>query len=101
MATQTTAQNSIGKHVGAAANDLKDAASMTGAAVRDSAKAGALRAKAAAGDSMDTVMNKSRELIDSTGQLIRERPLAAFGVAVAAGWLIAKIMSAPRRDRDE
>ncbi|HET6603260.1 MAG TPA: hypothetical protein VFG21_03460 [Xanthomonadaceae bacterium] len=98
MATQTTPSNSIGKHVGAAASDLKDAATMTGAAMRDSAKAGALRAKTAATDSLEAVANKSRELMDSTGQLIRERPLAAFGVALAAGWLIAKILSSPRRD---
>ena len=35
--------------------------------------------------------DKGRDLIDSASELIRERPLAAFGVAFAAGWIISKL----------
>ena len=43
------------------------------------------------GEQMDVLMDKGRDLIDSAAELIRERPLAAFGVAFAAGWIIAKL----------
>ena len=42
-------------------------------------------------EQMDALMDKSRDLIDSASELIRERPLASFGVAFAAGWIIAKL----------
>jgi ElaB/YqjD/DUF883 family membrane-anchored ribosome-binding protein len=40
---------------------------------------------------MDALLDKGRDLVDSAAELIRERPLASFGVAFAAGWLIAKL----------
>ena len=46
---------------------------------------------AAAKEQMDVLMDKSRDMIDSTADLIRERPLTAFGIAFAAGWVIAKL----------
>ena len=45
----------------------------------------------AASEQVDALMDKGRDLIDSAAELIRERPLAAFGVAFAAGWIIAKL----------
>ena len=36
-------------------------------------------------------MDKGRDMIDSAAELIRERPLAAFGAAFAAGWIISKL----------
>ena len=39
----------------------------------------------------DALMDKGRDLIDSAADLIRERPIASFGVAFAAGWIIAKL----------
>ena len=45
----------------------------------------------AAGEQMDVLMDKGRDLIDSAAELIRERPLAAFGAAFAAGWIISKL----------
>ena len=35
--------------------------------------------------------SRTGDLIDSAADLIRERPLASFGVAFAAGWIIAKL----------
>jgi ElaB/YqjD/DUF883 family membrane-anchored ribosome-binding protein len=49
------------------------------------------QAGAASREQMDALMDKSRDLIDSASELIRERPLASFGVAFAAGWIIAKL----------
>ena len=45
----------------------------------------------ATGEQVDVLMDKGRDLIDSAAELIRERPLAAFGVAFAAGWIISKL----------
>ena len=36
-------------------------------------------------------MEKGQDLVESAADLIRERPLASFGVAFAAGWIIAKL----------
>ena len=49
---------------------------------------------AATGEQVDVLLDKGRDLVDSAAELIRERPLASFGIAFAAGWLIAKIGSA-------
>ena len=46
---------------------------------------------AAGREQVDALLDKGRDLIDSAAELIRERPLASFGVAFAAGWLIAKL----------
>lgn len=45
----------------------------------------------ATGEQVDALMDKGRDLIDSAAELIRERPLASFGVAFAAGWIISKL----------
>lgn len=42
-------------------------------------------------EQMDALMDKGRDLVDSAAELIRERPLASFGVAFAAGWILAKL----------
>ena len=94
------------KQAAAAAGDaLKSAASVAGdemklgkAQVKSELADGALAGIGAAehlggatGEQMDALMEKGRDLIDSAAELIRERPLASFGVAFAAGWIIAKL----------
>ena len=49
------------------------------------------KAGAAGGEQVDALMDKGRDLIESASDLIRERPLASFGMAFAAGWIIAKL----------
>ena len=49
---------------------------------------------AASREQVDALLDRGRDLVDSAAELIRERPLASFGIAFAAGWLIAKIGSA-------
>ena len=46
---------------------------------------------AAGREQVDVLLDKGRDLVDSAAELIRERPLASFGVAFAAGWLVAKL----------
>jgi ElaB/YqjD/DUF883 family membrane-anchored ribosome-binding protein len=94
------------KQAAAAAGEaIKGASSVAGDELRlgkaqvkselaDSALAGIAAAEnlgEAAREQMDALMDKSRDVLDSASELIRERPLTAFGIAFAAGWLIARI----------
>ncbi len=45
----------------------------------------------ATGEQVDMLMDKGRDLVESAAELIRERPLAAFGMAFATGWIISKL----------
>ena len=108
--------DAVKANLGEAGSHLKQAASAAGDAVRNAASAagdemklgkaqmkseladGALAGIAAgehlggaAGEQMDALMEKGRDLVDSAAELIRERPLAAFGVAFAAGWIISRL----------
>ena len=113
MPTNTDALKSnlgeAGSHLASAAaaagEAIKGAASAAGDELRlgkanmkaelvDGAVAGITAAEqmgTAAKEQMDVLMDKSRDMIDSTADLIRERPLTAFGIAFAAGWVIAKL----------
>ena len=116
-----TNTENLKEHLGEAGSHLKSAASAAGGAIKgatgaatdelrigranvkaelaDSALAGLAAAELsgdAAREQMDALMDKGRDLIDSAADLIRERPLASFGVAFAAGWLVAALT---RRDR--
>ena len=113
MSTNTDALKS---NLGEAGTHLKQAASAAGEALKSAAvaagdemKLGKAQMKSeladgalagisagehlggAAGEQVDALMDKGRDRVDSAAELIRERPLAAFGVAFAAGWIIAKL----------
>ena len=113
MSNETDAMKT---NLGEAGSHLKQAAAAAGGAIKGAANAagdemrlgkaemkaelaqGALSGitaaehmGAAAGEQMDVLMDKGRDLIDSAAELIRERPLAAFGAAFAAGWIISKL----------
>lgn len=108
-------------HLGEASSHLRQAASAAGSALREAATAagdelrlgkaqvkaeladGAVAGLSAAEDlgavgreQLDRLAHKGRDLLDSAAELIRERPLAAFGVAFAAGWLIARLARSGR-----
>ncbi|CTP85130.1 hypothetical protein XTALMG727_1227 [Xanthomonas translucens pv. arrhenatheri LMG 727] len=79
---------------GAAGDELKLGKANVKAELSDSALSGLAAAEfggAAAKEQVDVLLDKGRDLIDSAAELIRERPLASFGVAFATGWIIAKL----------
>lgn len=115
-----TAASAVG-HLYEAKERLKDAASAAGSAVkqvagsaaqavresaaesreaigapladaREAASLAAGEAGAAASAEVEHLIGKGRELLASAESLIRQRPVAAFGTAFAAGWVIAKLM---------
>ena len=113
MSTNTDALKS---NLGEAGTHLKQAASAAGEALKSAAVAagdemklgkaqmkseladGALAGLDAAGhagaaskEQVDALVDKGRDLVESAADLIRERPLAAFGVAFAAGWIISRL----------
>ena len=78
----------------AAGDELRIGKAHLKAGLADTALAGiaaAEQAGGAASEQMDVLMDKGRDLIDSASELVRERPLTAFGVAFAAGYVIAKL----------
>ena len=79
---------------GAAGDELRIGKAQVKAELADGAVAGITAAEhmgGAAGEQVNALMDKGRDLFDSAAELIRERPLAAFGVAFAAGWIISKL----------
>ena len=111
-----TASGSLKSNLGQAGSHLKQAAGHAGVALKgaasaagDEMKLGKAQVKSALADSalsgiaaaevataagreqVDALMDKGRDLLESASDLIRERPLASFGVAFATGWIIAKL----------
>lgn len=97
----------------AAGSTVKQAASSAASAARDglyegrsrieeplsdaasAASAAASEARAAAGAEVEVLLDKGKELWSGAEELIRRRPIAAFGTALAAGWILAKLMRRP------
>lgn len=50
----------------------------------------AREAKAVLDDKLEKMLDQGKDLVGQAEELIRERPWASFGVAFAAGYLIAK-----------
>ncbi|MBW3550661.1 MAG: hypothetical protein KY442_07515 [Proteobacteria bacterium] len=79
---------------GAAGDELRLGKAHVKSDLADSALAGiaaAEQAGTAASEQVDVLMDKGRDLIASAAELVRERPLASFGTAFAAGFIIAKL----------
>ncbi|WP_226467684.1 hypothetical protein [Luteimonas panaciterrae] len=119
-----TASENFKSNLGEAGTHLKDAASHASETLRNAASAAGDEARlgraqlkadladgalsgiaaleeggAAAREQVDALLDKGRDLIDSAADLIRERPLASFGVAFAAGFIIAKLARGGGGDR--
>jgi ElaB/YqjD/DUF883 family membrane-anchored ribosome-binding protein len=110
------ASSHVKQHLGEAGDHFRQAARDTGHTLRNAASAAgdelrvgktrvqadlsdgtlaglsaAEHARDAAREQGEELMVKGRELIDTAAGLIREKPLASFGAAFAAGWVIAKL----------
>ena len=91
---EATGEHGSKSAAGAAGDELRLGKANMKAELSDSALSGLAAAElggAAAKEQVDALMDKGKDLIDSAADLIRERPLASFGVAFAAGWIIAKL----------
>lgn len=54
-------------------------------------RAAASEARDAAAAEFDVLVNKGKDLWSSAEGMIRQHPVAAFGTALAVGWLFAKL----------
>lgn len=62
--------------------------------LQDAASAGceaAAGVRSAATAEMDELLDKGRDALCQAQGMIRQHPVAAFGVAFAAGWLLARL----------
>ena len=50
-------------------------------------------AKDKAAEGLDSLLDQGKDLVDDAGEVIRSRPWATVGVALAVGYLIAKLSS--------
>lgn len=78
----------------AAASELKVGREAVGEELSQAGRAGGEAARevgAAASERLAAARSKGRAFLHSAEDLVRERPLAAFGVAFAAGFLISRI----------
>lgn len=88
------AGSAVKSAAGAAGDELRVGKAQVKAELADGAVAGITAAEhlgGAAGEQVNALMDKGRDLLDSAAELIRERPLVAFGAAFAAGWIISKL----------
>ncbi|KAA2283955.1 DUF883 family protein [Arenimonas fontis] len=58
---------------------------------REHLKEGAAEARAELDERLEGLLDQGRGLLSQAELLIREKPLAAFGIAFAAGYLIAAL----------
>jgi ElaB/YqjD/DUF883 family membrane-anchored ribosome-binding protein len=90
----SAAGDAIRSAAGSAGEELRIGKASVKAELAEGALSGMAAAesgRAAAMEQVDVLMDKSRDLIDSAAELIRERPLASFGMAFVSGWIIAKL----------
>lgn len=90
----TAASDAIKNASVAAGDEFKLGKAGVTAELADSALSGISAAESGgevAREQVDALLDKGRDLVESAADLIRERPLASFGVAFATGWIIAKL----------
>ena len=94
VAATSAVKSAASSAASAARDDLSSSRDRIGAPLSDArgaAAAAATEAGAAASAEFDHLVGKGKDLWSSAENLIRERPVAAFGAAFATGWLIAKL----------
>jgi ElaB/YqjD/DUF883 family membrane-anchored ribosome-binding protein len=88
------ANNETVRHLDAAKDNLGDAKEALKSGVTEAIDAGAAAAREARlelDDKLQGLMDKGREMLGDAEDLIRSKPLASFGVAFAAGYLLAAL----------
>lgn len=81
-------------HIDAAKENLDDAREAIKSGVTEAIDAGAAAAREAKlelDDKLQSLIEKGKEMLGDAEDLIRSKPLASFGVAFAAGYLLAAL----------
>lgn len=61
-------------------------------AAREEARRAGSSAARAAESGMASLAERSRQLAERSGDFVRERPLAAFGIALAGGFVLSRLL---------
>ena len=88
------ASNETVRHLDAAKENLGDAREALASGVTEAIDAGAAAAREARlelDDKLQDLVDKGRAMLGDAEELIRSKPLASFGVAFAAGYLLAAL----------
>jgi ElaB/YqjD/DUF883 family membrane-anchored ribosome-binding protein len=81
-------------HIDAAKDNLGEAKEALKAGMSEALDAGAAAAREARlelDDKLQSLVDKGREMLGDAEDLIRQKPLMSFGVAFAAGYLLAAL----------
>jgi ElaB/YqjD/DUF883 family membrane-anchored ribosome-binding protein len=88
------ANNESVRHIDAAKENLGDAKEALKSGVTEAIDAGAAAAREVRldlDDKLQSLLDKGRAMLGDAEDLIRDKPLASFGVAFAAGYLLAAL----------
>jgi ElaB/YqjD/DUF883 family membrane-anchored ribosome-binding protein len=95
-AAARAAAETLGSAVGEAAHAAREEFGEGGERIRESLhearSAGVDALHAGTSPELDLLLTKGREFTSSAESMIRARPLAAFGVALATGYLLARLL---------
>lgn len=104
----SAAGNALRAAAGGAVAVARDELTDGGEQVRDSlteaadaSRQAALTAKLSAEDRVDDLVAQGRQMLRTAEDFVRERPVASLGIAVATGYVVAKLLRRRRRPRDE
>lgn len=98
-ATAEETKSKLAQHLGAARDDLRDGAYAAREDLRDIGAVAheyADRAGAAVQRGWEETKERSRYAVERTGDSVRQHPLAALGIAVGVGFVLAKLLSSRR-----
>ncbi|HBD19464.1 MAG TPA: hypothetical protein DC063_04820 [Arenimonas sp.] len=82
------------RHIDQAKENLGEAREALKSGVTDALEAGAAAAKEARAEldeKLQGLLDQGRGMLDQAEDLIRSKPLASFGIAFAAGYLVAAL----------
>lgn len=98
-ATAEDTKSKVAQHLGAARDELRDGAHAAREDLRELGHVAheyADRAGAAVQRGWNDARERGRYAVERTGESVREHPLAALGIAVGVGFVLAKLLSSRR-----
>ncbi len=91
-AAAETLGSAVGEAATAASTEFGEGGERVRESLHEAGSAGVEALRAGTSPELDHLLNKGREFSASAEALIRARPVAAFGTALVAGYLLARIL---------
>jgi ribosome modulation factor len=87
------------ERVARGAHQAVDRVADTASSAVERMRSGLSTASSTMGGKIDALSSTRSQWLDGWRESVRERPLAALGIGLAAGWLIARLMSSSSSDQ--